>query len=324
LLLIDFSGYELDQDLLAQTKENCRSLEEMFRSVGVVSRLPLQLTSTDPEHRTTHALRSCIAGVLERIADETDIVLDVSSLPRVVYLTLITAILEKLVPDKQSERALYDRGVNFQVLVAEDPQLDARIRSEDPSDDLVTIPGFGGGINVESMSDWPVVWFPMLGEGRTGHFEKVAALAGISDDAEVCPVVPHPAQDPRRGDELLLEYRQQLFDTRETPTTNIVYAHESHPFEAYRQVRLALDRYRASLNMMGGCRLLVTPLASKLMTIAGGLACFDMKPPDQMQEYALGIPYAAPRRYVVSRSDLNATQPTLALLLLTGAAYSPG
>jgi hypothetical protein len=294
----------------------------MFAQAGSVVDIPLQLSSSDPDFRVSHALQGVTRAIREQTSVCTDVVLDVSSLPRIVYLALITGILDALVADKGAPEALSAKGVNFQILVAEDAQLDSSIRSEDPSEDLVMIPGFGGGIKVEAMARWPVVWFPILGEGRTSQFDKVAELAEIPSDAEICPILPHPSRDPRRGDNLLIQYRRQLFEKRNpTPISNIMYAHESQPFEAYRQIRYAIDRYRKSLGLLGGCRLLVTPLSSKLMTIAAGLACYEMKPTGDSADYALGIPCAAPTRYVASRADLLNSKPELSALLVTGHAY---
>jgi hypothetical protein len=121
---------------------------------------------------------------------------------------------------------------------------------------------------------------------------------------------------------LMLEYRRHLFDTQQIPMSNIVYAHESNPFEAYRQLRNTLSHYQQSLQPLGGSRLLVTPLASKLMTVACGLACFEMRPPAGQGNYALGIAYAPPTRYVASVPVLNASVPDVSALLLTGDAYS--
>jgi hypothetical protein len=321
LLLIEFSGYELDDDLQTQTAQNGEALRTMFGSVGKVVTLPLRLTDEGPDFRVTHALQQVSQTLLTQIPSTTDVILDVSSLPRIVYLSLMTSILDFLVSDRQAGALVAD-GVNFQVLVAEDAWLDGNIRSEDPSEDLVMIPGFGGGIKVEAMSDWPVVWFPMLGEHRSAQFDKVANLAEIPNDAEVCPVLPHPSKKPRRGDNLLIEYRTQLFEARQTPMANVMFAHESHPFEAYRQMRNAIQRYHSSLRSLGGCRVLVTPLGSKLMTIAAGLACFEMKPEGENADYALGIPCAAPTRYVASRAELLSSTPELLALLITGSAYS--
>ena len=140
-------------------------------------------------------------------------------------------------------------------------------------------------------------------------------------EAEVCPVVPHPSKDPRRAANLLVEYRGPLFDSRKTPTSNILYAHESHPFEAYRQLLGAMQRYENSMSIMGGCRLVMTPLGSKLITLGAGLACFEMRPSDWNARYGVTIPHAEPRRYFASVESLRKSTPEISLLLLTGQAY---
>jgi len=249
-------------------------------------------------------------------------VLDVSSLPRVVYLALLTGILNKLIADRQMPNATFANGINFQVLVAEDAALDGNIRSEDPSNDLVLIPGFSGALHAESYQDWPLVWFPILGEGKRSQLEKVMALA-IPPNAEICPVLPHPSRDPRRADRLLIEYRQPLVDAWGTPTANILLVHESNPFEAYRQLLKAMRRYRDSMRIMGGCRLVVTPLASKLITLGAGLACFEMRPADMSVEYGIAIPYAEPTRYAVSVEAFRASKPEISALVLTGMLTIP-
>lgn len=323
LLLVGFQGYELSDELQSLTQENTKALHELFEKIGSVVDITLGGPSDGSEEiRATSALRSGTEQVLAHLEGYTDIILDVSSLPRVVYLSLMTGILSRLVVDKSDRASLAASGVNFQVLVAEDAGLDSRIRSEDPSDELVLIPGFGGALHAESVQDWPLVWFPMLGENRTGQFDKIAALANIPEDAEICPILPHPSRNPRRADDLLMQFRHQLFDARETPTTNILLAHESNPFEAYRQLLRAMQRYQQSLSILGGCRLWVTPLSSKLMTLAAGLACFEMRPAMlDTSPYGVAIPYAEPRRYVADASDVRSSTPELSTLLLTGSAY---
>src|SRR5262245_23639484 len=101
------------------------------------------------------------------------------------------------------------------------------------------------------------------------------------------------------------EYKRPLFDSRETPIGNVMYLHEANPFEAYRQLLGAMERYRTSLSVLGGCRLVVTPLASKLMTLGAGLACFEMRPTALDANYGVAIPYAGPTRYV---SDAQAVK----------------
>jgi hypothetical protein len=113
-----------------------------------------------------------------------------------------------------------------------------------------------------------------------------------------------------------------LFATRETPLSNILYAHEAHPFEAYRQLLGAMLRYRNTLRVIGGCRLVVTPLASKLITIGGALACFEMKTMSSDHISSVAVPYAEPKRYVASIDALSASRPEISSLILTGDAYS--
>jgi hypothetical protein len=321
LLLVRFTGYQLDEALRQQTETNTAALTETFRPLGghrIVSIGPS--AEGEDDLTATNALRLGADEVLGAVTDQTDIVLDVSTLPRVAYLALLTGLLEKLIPNKASPDALWANGVNLQVLVAEDAWLDGQIRSEDPSNDLVLIPGFSSALHAESVQDWPLVWFPILGENRVSQLERVLA-SGIPELAEICPVLPHPSKQPRRADRLLVEYKRPLFDSRQTPIGNVMYAHEANPFEAYRQLLGAMERYRTSLSILGGCRLVVTPLASKLMTLGAGLACFEMRPTALDANYGVAIPYAGPTRYVADAQAFKSSTPEVASLLLTGDAY---
>jgi hypothetical protein len=121
---------------------------------------------------------------------------------------------------------------------------------------------------------------------------------------------------------LLVEYKEPLFDSRRTPTSNILYVHESQPFEAYRQLLGAMERYRESMAILGGCRLVVTPFGSKLITLGAGLACFEMRPQDLKAQYGVAIPHAEPTRYVADARAIRNSRPVICILLLTGAAYA--
>ncbi len=325
LLMLGFEGYELDDSILNLTEENAAVLETLFSPLGAAETITIAVPDGEDEASPSDALRQRVKAVLDEVDGKTDIILDVSSLPRATYLALLTNILHKLVPTKDvasdKPHPLYANGVNFHVLVAEDAHLDGQIRAEDPSNDLVMIPGFITAWQAESQQDRPLVWFPVLGEKRVNQLQKIIDSALIPMEAEVCPVVPHPSKDPRRADNLLVEYRGPLFDSRKTPTSNILYAHESHPFEAYRQLLGAMRRYENSMSIMGGCRLVMTPLGSKLITLGAGLACFEMRPSDWNARYGVAIPHAEPRRYLASVESLRKSTPEICLLLLTGQAY---
>lgn len=321
LLLIEFRGYRLDDALQEQTRSNGEALKDIFKGLGEQqTTVAFGSSGAEDDISAVIAMRQGVEEVQKHLEGMTDIVLDVSSLPRVIYLSILTGILSVLVPNKDAPNALYANGVTFQVLVAEDPALDGKIQSEDPSNDLIYVPGFSAALQAESYQDWPLVWFPVLGEGKVSQLQKVMNQV-IPVNAEICPVLPHPSRDARRADRLLIQYKEPLFDARETPTGNILLAHEGHPFEAYRQLFGAMIRYRKSMSIMGGCRLVVTPLASKLITIGAGLACFEMQPSDVSADYRVAIPYAEPTRYIASPDDLKQSKPEIAALVLTGHAY---
>jgi hypothetical protein len=323
LLLVGIAGYELDQSLIDLTEDNARELERIFSAIGHATTISMGTSRIgDDDVSASQALRVGTDAVLKHVGQQTDIVLDVSSLPRVVYLALMTSILNRLVPDKGAPEALAAGGINLQVLVAEDANLDAQILAEDPSNDPVLVPGFASGVQAESVQEWPLVWFPILGEHRVNQLKQVMRSNLIPDEAEICAVVPHPSRNPRRADRLLIEYKEPLFDKRQTPTSNILYAHESQPFEAYRQLLQAMERYRQSLSILGGCRIVVTPLGSKLITLGAGLACFEMRPESAAANYRVAIPHAEPMRYVATVDALRQSNPEICCLLLTGTAYS--
>lgn len=322
LVLVNFSSYRLDEALQTLTEHNDRELAEIFSDIGNVERVPFGATNGDEDLSASISLRLGTDAVLKKVSTQTDIILDASSLPRVIYLALMTSLLHRLVPDKDADNALAANGVNFQVLVAEDAGLDGQIMAEDPSSEIVMIPGFSGAMQLESFQDWPLVWFPVLGEHRVNQLQIMRSTE-IPGEAEICPVLPHPSRHPRRADRLLVEYKEALFDSRRTPTSNILFVHESQPFEAYRQLLGAMRRYQQSMEILGGCRLVVTPFGSKLVTLGAGLACFEMRPPDlERASYGVALPHAEPTRYVVDPQALKSSQPEICCLLLTGEAYA--
>ncbi|KVL19463.1 hypothetical protein WS95_13390 [Burkholderia sp. MSMB1826] len=324
LVLVGFSSYQLSEELQAQTEENASALQEVFSTIGTTetTRTVTIGEGIDGEDdiSASSALRRGTEQIVQMVDGQTDIVLDVSSLPRIVYLSIMLGLLQRLIAGSDSPASLAASGVTFQVLVGEDAALDGQIRSEDPANELVLIPGYASALQTESTQDWPLVWFPILGENRTAQMQKVMSAA-IPNSAEICPVLPHPSREPRRGDRLLIEYKEPLFDARETPLTNVLYAHEANPFEAYRQLLGAMKRYQQSFSVLGGCRLVVTPLASKLITVGAALACFEMKLNSAKERYGVAIPYAEPKRYVVSAATVRASRPDVSSIVLTGDAY---
>jgi hypothetical protein len=329
LIRVGFPDYRLNNALLMETEVNAADLGASFDRLGVVRHCEVYISrqnhedlSEGDELSATESLRIGIEKIIRRISSHTDVILDISSLPRVAFVGILSGLLEHIVPRTGASDALYSSNINLYIVAGEDAQLDAKITTEDPSSDITLVPGFAGVLQVESSKDWPMVWFPLLGENRTSQLQRIMA-SYINDQTEVCPVLPHPSIDPRRADRLLVEYKQPLFDARSSPTSNIMYVHESHPFEAYRQLLRAMRRYEKSLRLLGGCIFVVSPLSSKLMTVGATLACFEMKPTTPTSKHGVAIPFADVTRYSADVSDIRNVRPRLSCLILSGDSYRP-
>ena len=317
LWLVESGDYELPSELRTRTRQNERILRDMFPDAKIASH-KIESRDSDGILRTSyHADNLLNKG---RSLDEySDIILDISSLPRVVYLTFLVGLLGRLLEDKKAGPACLGIGTTLHIVAAEDAVLDSKILSEEIDSDVKPIKGFSGGLGAEVSRDWPIVWFPLLGERREAQLRRVFEYIG---DADVCPIVPHPTRDPRRGDNILVEYRDILFEELKIDPNSIMYVDERNPFEAYRQLRDAMVRYSESLKDLGGCKLLVTPLSSKLITVGAGLACFEMHDNRPDSKRMIGIPYAEPHRYRVEDISIMGTEEALVtVLLLTGAPY---
>ncbi len=221
----------------------------------------------------------------QELAKYTDVIVDISAMPRTIGLTAIARLIALL--DELAQNG--GPSVNLHVVVAESVVSDGYHTSASLSDTVTSLVGFSGQLTAESTINLPRVWFPVLGEGQSARLERIRSEL---DPDEICPVIPFPSRDPRRGDQLIEEYRLLLFDDFRVEPANILYACEYNPFEAYRQIYGAIDRYRDSLSDLGGCKVFVSPLSSKLLSVGALLACYDHRAhssvPDKVN---VGIPY---------------------------------
>ena len=76
------------------------ALQAVFAPLGKTATVTVGQAEGEEEASASDALRQRVKAVLDEIDGKTDIVLDVSSLPRATYLALLTNILQKLVPNK--------------------------------------------------------------------------------------------------------------------------------------------------------------------------------------------------------------------------------
>jgi hypothetical protein len=214
-----------------------------------------------------------------------DVVVDISAMPRMVAMTVVSVLLYRL---DQIEKA-GGVSVNLHVTTAESVSADLGAARGSLRDSVSFVRGFSGRHEEQTTQNWPRVWFPVLGEGQR---DRLMLIRDLINPDEICPVIPFPTRNPRRGDEVVGEHRDTLFDDFQVEPANILLASEYNPFEAYKQIYTAMDQYKQALKMMGGCKLYVSPLSSKLLSIGVLLACYDHRfGAASNDSFDVGIPY---------------------------------
>jgi len=242
----------------------------------------------------------------------TDVIVDVSSLPRSIFYPLLAKLLYLVDQEKGRPRPL-----NLFVLVAENPALDRQIIDEGIDEDADYVHPFGTGAERLSVAERPKFWIPVLGESQSIQLQKLYDL--ILPD-EICPVLPSPSLHPRRADELIAEYQQLLFDRLRVEPQNIIYASERNPFEVYGQVRQAVCHYQESLTALGGCRTVISSVSTKLLSLGVLLAAYELK----QARVDLAIAHVESHGYRIEDEQVLprlATQSVLFGLWLAGECY---
>jgi hypothetical protein len=291
-------GEEADPEMLELANANRSAIDTIVKSAAA--------TIVEQDFPDVHARRS--AGITMSRAfheaghldDVNQVVIDISGLPRSVYFPFVRGLL--LAADD-------DWAGNVHVVASDSSDIDAAI-IEEGAEDPRALGGFAG--QTRDIEWAATVWVPVLGEGMA---QQLGALLEAIGPDEVVPVLPFPARNPRRGDDLLLEHRELLLDRLLVEPRNYLYAAESNPFDLYRAITDLRDRYQESLRPLGAARFVLSTHSSKLLSIGVLLAAHEM---------GLEVMHVSPSRYGV-RQDVNLTalaeRCTPTDLWLAGDAY---
>ena len=271
---------------------NARAIEELFKNSGDLTTRQIRMWSDDGRRRIGSRGAAGVFASVEAIKSYTDILVDISALPRSLYMPMLARLLNLVDQMPDVERP------NLHVVVGDNPELDQLIVAEGLSDDASYLHGFESGIEQEATADAPKIWMPILGEGKIGHFERINDL--IVPD-EIAPILPFPCANPRRTDDLILEYRAYLFDVLRIEPTNFIYVPEQNPFGVYREIVSAITHYTDALSALGGCKIVISALSSKLLSLGALLAAYDLK----QANYPVGIAHVHADGYTMSDEDLK-------------------
>lgn len=279
----DTSPSRAHDDLL---NTNMSVLRHLFQAPGTLTVKQIKMWSDDGRRRIGSRGAAELFISPDDFGSYTDIIVDISALPRSLYMPLLAKLLYLI--DGLDNASC----PNLHVLAIDNPVLDKLITAEGLSDDAGYIHGFESGIEQEATADVPKVWMPILGEGKIGHFERIYDL--LAPD-EIAPVVPFPCINPRRTDDLILEYRRYLFDQLRIEPSNFIYVPEQNPFGVYREISAAVQQYADALQPLGGCKVVISVLSSKLLSLGALLAAYELK----QAEHLVGIAHVHAVGYAI-------------------------
>lgn len=236
--------------------------------------------------------------------DITDIVLDMTALSIGIGFPAARLLLQAC--EEASGRA-------FHVMIASNPDLDDRIAGE-PGGRAMAVKGFAGEDNSGSALEVARIWVPQLAPGKTAALDEIGRSVGQC--YKICPMLPFPARDPRRGDALLTEHRTALVDDWQVDPRDLVYVSERNPLDCYRTLSTLAERHRRAVADIFAPSIVVSPIGSKVVAAGAMMAAI---------EHDLTIQYIETVRYdfdaSVSAHEEEADNNDLVHLLLSGPAY---
>jgi hypothetical protein len=294
--------------------QNKTKLDDLLKTKGVVTAKNVKMWSENGPGRRRSSSRSALELLTqEDFNGYTDIIIDISALPRSIYFPIIGKSLH--ITDQLKLTSLSSTTLipNIYVIVSENPILDTRIVKIGIDDNANYIQGFGGSLEMEATSELPKVWIPILGEGRIAQLERIYDYVGPE---EICPILPFPSSDPRRSDKLLFEYQNILFDRWQVEMNNISFATEQNPFDIYRQIHRVIRQYFQALDLIGGGKAVVSALSSKVLSIGALLATYELR---KTEEMSVGIAHVEAHGYELNEGENE--NPELYSICLVGDCY---
>jgi hypothetical protein len=203
-------------------------------------------------------------------------------------------------------------GLNLHLMVVSNPELDDRIVGE-PSSQVLAVRGYAGPSGGYETLPMARIWLPQLGRGRVETLRRIRT--SLDNVYKVCPVVPFPARNPRRADELLTEYQSPLLNEWEVDARDLIYVSERNPLDCYRTISTLKSRYDRTVEGVYFPQLILSPFGSKVIAVGAMMAAI---------EHDLNVQYVETLRYDFepSKAGASAAPPDMAVhVWLHGHVY---
>lgn len=298
------------QSYRGQRENNGKRLEELVQGRGTIGHRDIKMFSDDNRRIGARSIALKFASSAE-FCSYSDVVVDISALPCSLYMPLLTKLLALF--DAESK---VGEKRNLHAIVSHSPATDGAIVEEGLEESASYLHGFAAAkLESDSTSGQPKIWIPVLGKRQQAQLERINQF--VMPD-EICPLLPSPAQDPREGDSIVIEYRELLFDQLRVEPRNIIYAAESNPFEVYRQLMRSILHYDRVLKPLGGCKIALSAMSSKLASIGVLLAAYELG--RREPKVTVGVAHVESQGYRVEPTDTDPST-TLFTMWLAGECY---
>jgi hypothetical protein len=208
--------------------------------------------------RTVEALKS------ETWTDVTDIVIDMTALSLGVAFPLVKLMLGHARKHRR----------NLHVVVTDDPSIDDEIEGIS-SEKAETLFSFKGELGLHDSSDVTILWLPQLTGRRKKALGRVYAALTEDQEVDVCPLLPFPARDPRRGDALIEVFQEEFESIWRVDARDLIYVDERKPVDLYRSVLDIDDARQRVFRELGRALTVLSPFGGKVQSLGALMAALE-------------------------------------------------
>lgn len=238
----------------------------------------------------------------------SDIIFDISALPQTLYLCMLNMLLNCC----NTDQTVY-------IIVNENYTIDMKTEPVEIDEFAHEMQGFSAPTeDLESV----LIWYPILGEVNPlllkKHYDYLISSSKHVD--EICPVVPFPAVDVRRADNILKGYRKEFFSDWKIDKKNIIYASETNPLRVCESLYSTSMHYKKVLRPLGECKFVFSAITSKLMSIGVFLAAYDLK----KEKVNISLLNVNNKGYKIIQQEENNIESSLTCLLLSNTEKAGG
>lgn len=193
----------------------------------------------------------------------SDVVLDVSALSIGVIFPAASFLLTKF----------KDTNTNVHIVIASNPEMDAAIVGE-PTEKAIDIQGFKSSV-LQGDGQAANIWMPHLVKESGQTLENI--FRTVEDIYKICPILPFPAKNPRRADDLISEYTSTLADAWEIAPRDFMYVSEWNPLDTYRALSTMKSRFFKTVDKYYKPQIVLSPIGSKVMAVGAFMAAYEHK-----------------------------------------------